>query len=202
MIVLVSGATRYPRDEKVGHLIVPRQWNTEDSLDLQPGRWAMDNGGFIGFDEGAFVRMLEEFAHIDGCLFAAAPDKVGDFAATLKRWGFWSRLIRGLRLPVAFVAQDGLQPYRMPWDELDALFVGGTDAYKESAEAASLMGYAKALGKWVHVGRVNGRRRYALMLKSGADSIDGTGFSMYPDANIPKAEQWRTRTLQQPALIE
>lgn len=201
--MLVSGATTFPRTETVGHLIVPRQWNKRILVELQAHPHipaAFDNGAFVGFEEGAYVRMLEKFAAVPRCLFAAAPDFVGDFAATLDRWPFWSRLIRGLGLPPAFVAQDGLQAERMPWDEMGALFIGGTDAFKEGPDAASLMAYAQARGIHVHVGRVNGRRRYAMMLRSGADSIDGTGFSMAADTNIPKAAEWHDSTLAQPQL--
>lgn len=184
----------------MGHLVVPRQWNLADALDLQPGRWAMDNGAFIGFEEGAFVRMLEKFADKPGCLFVTAPDFVGDASSTLVRWPFWSRLIQGLGLPPAFVAQDGLTEDRVPWSEMGALFIGGSTAYKESAEARTLCGIAQAKGIWVHWGRVNGKRRYELALKAGAQSIDGTGFSMYPDTNIPKAAAWLDEIQQQPEL--
>ena len=189
MLLLVSGATSYPRSATVGHLIVPRQWNVH--LDLHPHRWAMDNGAFTGFDEGAFVRMLEKFAARPGCLFATCPDVVADAAATLARWPFWSRLVRGLGLPPAFVAQDGLDPGRVPWEEIGALFIGGSTAYKESRDVAALMAYAKARGLWTHWGRVNGRRRYGLAATVGCDSIDGSGFSRFPETVIPQAAQWQ-----------
>lgn len=191
--MLVSGATRFPRGNRVGHLVVPKQWNLPASLDLRPGEWAMDNGCFNGLDEGAFVRMLEAYDGYQdrGPLFVTAPDKVGDAAWTLSRWPFWSRLIRGLGWPVAFVGQDGLTPDRVPWGELDALFIGGTTAWKVGAEARTLCGYAKARGKWVHWGRVNGQRRFKLAEEAGCDSIDGTGFSRHPDVNIPKVDEWR-----------
>lgn len=200
MLLLVSGATRHRRSETVGHLIVPRQNALADSLDLQPGRWAMDNGAFSGFDEGAFVRMLERFHRAPGCLFVTAPDVVADAAATRDRWVFWSRLLRGLGLPPAFVAQDGLEPHQVPWSDMGALFIGGSTAYKESPAALSLIGVAKARGMWAHVGRVNGQRRYRLMLMAGADSVDGSSFSIAPDTNIPLAEEWRAAEGAQPRL--
>ena len=166
--MLLSGATLYPRDERIGDLIVPRSWALPESYTLAPGRWAMDNGAFNGFDPGAFMRMLERFADRPGCLFVTAPDVVGDAAATLAAWRFWSRVIGGLGLPVAFVAQDGLTAERVPWDDMAALFIGGSTDYKESAEVVSLMAYAKARGMWVHWGRVNGRRRYAMAKRTGA----------------------------------
>lgn len=200
MLLLVSGATTYPRGADVGELVVPRQWSLSALERLEPGRWAIDNGAFSGFDEGAFVRTLERFAGRPGCLFVTAPDVVGDAAATLARWPFWAQLIRGLGHAPAFAAQDGLTDDRVPWPELGALFIGGTTAFKESAAATALCGIARAKGIWVHWGRVNGRRRYALAQKAGAQSIDGSGFSRYPDTNIPKADQWKTDSEQQPEL--
>lgn len=200
MLLLVSGATKYPRSETVGHLIVPRQNPARDALDLHPGRWAMDNGAFSGFDAGAFMRMLQRFQGKPGCLFVVAPDVVFDAAATLDNWTFWAPIVRAAGYPVAFVAQNGLQAEDVPWGEFAALFVGGDDAYKEGEEARSLCAYAKARGVWVHWGRVNGKRRYALALQAGVDSIDGTGFTWYPDTRIPMVDEWDKQIQQQPGL--
>lgn len=203
---MVSGATGFQRSATVGHLIVPKQWNDPATLDLQPGAWAMDNGAFSGFDEGAFVRMLQAYHpyHASqtyrGCRFVVTPDVVADAAATRARWPFWSLLLVGLGFAPAFVAQDGLQPEQVPWDEIGALFVGGSTDYKESAQVRTLCGYAKARGIWVHWGRVNGKRRYEMALKAGADSIDGTGFSMFPDTNIPLVDEWEQSIARQPEL--
>lgn len=201
MLVLVSGATRYPRDARVGHLVVPKQGNGLASLDLQPGRWAMDNGAFSGFDEGAFVRMLERFAAVPGCLFVSCPDVVADHASTMAKWPFWSRLLRGLGHRPAFVAQDGITPECVPWDEMGALFIGGSTEFKESEAARGLCGYAKSRGLWVHWGRVNSKRRYELALISGADSFDGTGFSMFPNTRIPMVNEWEQEIQKQPSLL-
>jgi hypothetical protein len=200
MLLLVSGATRYPRSDTVGDLIVPRARALADRLALRPGKWAMDNGAFSGFDERAYLRMLERFHDRPGCLFVTAPDVVGDAKATLALWPFWSRLIRGLGQPPAFVAQDGLTADRVPWAELGALFIGGSTSYKESHEARNLGGIARAKGVWLHWGRVNSKRRYELALKAGCQSIDGSGFSRFPDTNIPLADQWRAEIAAQPEL--
>jgi hypothetical protein len=203
MMLLVSGATRTPRSATVGHLIVPRQWNDPAALDLSVP-WAMDNGAFSGFEPGAYVRMLEAYQayQTSRCLFVTAPDVVGDAAATLARWPFWAQLLRGLGWVPAFVAQDGLTPDRVPnlAHGRGALFIGGTTAYKESADVRALCAYAKSRGIWVHWGRVNGKRRYELALKAGVDSIDGTGFSRYPAVNIPLVDAWDQAIQQQPEL--
>jgi hypothetical protein len=201
LLLLVSGATRTPRSDRVGHLIVPRARNRATQLNLQPRRWAMDNGARAGFDERAFLRMLETHMGHPGCLFVVAPDVVGDAKATLARWRFWSRLIRGLGWIPAFVAQDGLTSHTTPWSDLGALFIGGTTVFKESRVVRSLCGIAQARGLWVHWGRVNSRRRYALALKAGAQSFDGSGFSRWPDTNIPHVAQWHAAIRQQPELL-
>jgi hypothetical protein len=164
----------------------------------------MDNGAFSGFDVAAYIRMLGRFQPYQSamCKFVTAPDVVADAAATCDLWPFWSRLLRGLGWRPAFVAQDGLQPHMLP--ALDAgcgaLFIGGTTAFKESQYVRGLCGYARSRGIWVHWGRVNSRRRYALALKAGVDSIDGSGFSRYPNTNIPKVSQWDREIEQQPEL--
>lgn len=200
MLLLVSGATRHPRWDKVGHLIVPRQWNDPDSLDLRVGQWAMDNGCFVGLDPGAFMRMLYAFRQKLGCLFVTVPDAVADAAETRQLWNFWAPVVEATGFAPAFVAQDGLRQFEAPWDEMGCLFIGGSTEFKESTQVRDLCLTAKYRGIWVHWGRVNGKRRYELALKAGADSIDGTGFSMFPDTNIPLAEQWRAEIQQQPEL--
>jgi hypothetical protein len=39
-----------------------------------------------------------------------------------------------------------------------------------------------------------------LIEKAGADSFDGSGFSMYPDTRIPMVAEWRDALAQQPGL--
>lgn len=45
--------------------------------------------------------------------------------------------------------------------------------------AAAVIKAAKAIGKWVHVGRVNTPERWLYFDKLGADSVDGTGIAQY-----------------------
>ena len=206
MIVLVSGATTFQRSETVGTLVRPGSHNAADALDLTPGRWAMDNGAFGGaFDAGQYIDMLQDFHGRPGCVFVTAPDVIyksgiGNAAATRRIWPFWSALLGGLGYPPAFVAQDGLEPDQVPWASLATLFIGGSTSYKESSMVRGLCAYAKARGVWVHWGRVNSQRRYELAKMIGVDSIDGTGFSWYPDTNIPKVAAWDRAIDRQPSL--
>lgn len=189
--MFVSGATattiKYP---SVGELIVPGAGNAPDSLRLAPGMWAMDNGAYAGFDAAGFMAMLQRFHTLKGCRFVSAPDVVADGPATLDRWPFWAGVIRGAGFIPALVLQDGMLVSDVPWRELGAVFVGGSTEWKMGPQARDLMGYAKSRGLWVHVGRVNSRERTWAMFHRGADSFDGTGFSMFPDINIPKGLAW------------
>lgn len=204
MLLLVSGATKYPRSADVGTLVRPGSDNAADKLDLTV--WAGDNGGFgNGFDAGQFMDMLQDFYGRSGCLFVTAPDVIykngiGNAAATRRQWPFWSNVIRGAGFPPAFVAQDGLEAQQVPWDDMAALFIGGSTAFKESEAVRSLCAYAKARGIWVHWGRVNGKRRFELAQIAGADSIDGTGFTWFSDIRIPMVDEWKHEIHQQPEL--
>ena len=44
---------------------------------------------------------------------------------------------------------------------------------------------AKEKGKWLHMGRVNGRRRLRVAVHSGCDSVDGSSLSRFPRTWIP-----------------
>src|SRR4051812_23692588 len=70
--------------------------------------WCADNGCYSDkWDAVKWWRFLEDNAHAAAnCLFAVAPDVVGDAEATLARSAEWLPQIRELGYPAAFVAQD------------------------------------------------------------------------------------------------
>ena len=202
MIILVSGATRTVRRLRADHastlgeLIVPASGNWPS-----PGRtWACDNGAFSGFDEAKFVRMMERLRGIVGCRFVTAPDVVADSAATLVLFDAWESRIRERGYPVALVAQDGLVPGDVPWERIDALFIGGSTEWKLSVHARALVENAKRRGKWVHVGRVNTRKRMTRMMSWGVDSIDGTQWSRWADTHLARGLRHVERCLAQGKL--
>lgn len=155
---------------------------------LQPGMgnlppvgqpWAADNGRFSSpetYTDAAYLTWLSKRPYRDACLFATAPDVVGDAAATLALSEPMFEPIRAVGYRVALVAQDGLENLTefIPWDDFDALFIGGTTAWKLSEAAHELAAEAKRRGKWLHMGRVNSRRRVRLAQAMGCDSVDGT----------------------------
>lgn len=151
----------------------------------------------------------EVAARAHACLFVTVPDvlrwvtledgrriPIGDAEATLARYAGLVDVVRGAGLPAALVAQDGLDfdadgvyagAERVAWEDIDAVFVGGSDDYKLGEDAARLCREARRRGLWVHVGRVNSRKRAAIVADY-VDSVDGTLLAFGPAANWPRLE--------------
>lgn len=155
--------------------------------------WAADNGCFSPsgkpFDADRWFTWLSSLDPA-GALFAVAPDVVGDAVATLERSRPWLARIRQLGFPVAFVAQDGIENTTVPWGEFDALFIGGSTEFKLGLQARRAVAVAKALGKHVHMGRVNSKRRFDIATHWGCDSVDGTFLAFGPSVNLPRLLGW------------
>lgn len=184
------------RNGTLGFIDTPGQGRRDVKV---PGvKWCADNGCFndARFDEERWWKFLEDNRHaVSDCIFATAPDVMGDHEATIRRSRPWFAKIRGLGYPVAFVAQDGANPTNIPWGEFDVLFVGGTTGFKLGETARQIILEAKRRGIWVHVGRVNSRKRYLAFASSmygegGCDSCDGTYLVFGPDINLPKLLSW------------
>jgi hypothetical protein len=145
--------------------------------------------------------MLDKIEGQPDCLWVACPDVVADAAATLDLFQQWQPRLKGRNLPVALVAQDGLEKLRVPWSKLEALFIGGSTEWKEGDAARKLARRCKARGKLLHMGRVNSLRRIRLAAEFGCDSIDGSGFSMFPDTRIPKGLRWIEQSLREAVVV-
>jgi hypothetical protein len=172
----------------LGFIATPRQGNKRPA----GVTWCADNGCFSDkFDEGAWWAWLVANAgDAATCNFAVAPDVVGDAAATLERSRPWLGRMRELGYRVAFVAQDGIEATEVPWDEFDALFIGGSTEFKLGPIAEAAIAEAKARGKYVHVGRVNSKRRFDRFAELGVDSVDGTFLTFAPRQNIHRLLSW------------
>lgn len=160
---------------EVGQLLTPlTRYRLRDSA--RP--WAIDNGAFAQFDADAFLSLLKrEEHHRERCLFVTAPDVVGSARRTLEVFEHWKERLAGW--PIALACQDGQEHLPIPWGEIAAVFIGGSTNWKASDHAAHIIKAAKAIGKWVHVGRVNHPPRFEHFKKLGADSVDGTGIARY-----------------------
>lgn len=207
----------------IGLIDTPKQRNRPPALVI-PGRhaWGADTGiygeGYPGDDEW-FSWLSGHPLPRSTCLFATAPDVVGDAAATLERSAPWLGPVRGLGYLAAFVAQNGQEDLPVPWDLLDVLFLGGSPEckpcgyvrpalpefrkqthcpqcqhclteWKTSAAARRLTRQANALGKWVHMGRVNSLIRIQHAHRIECRSTDGTYLKHGPDKNLPKLAIW------------
>ena len=140
--------------------------------------FAIDNGAFVGFKPDAFTSLLErERDSRKLCRFVAVPDVVGSARRTLEVFEYWRYKLTGWNL--ALVAQNGQEDLSIPWEGIEAVFIGGDTKCKLSKSAADCVRAAKAMGKWVHAGRVNTPARFEYFEELGADSIDGTGLSRY-----------------------
>jgi hypothetical protein len=205
VLLLVSGATevmrRYRNAASIGWLLTPRNGNSMAAIKAADCFWAADNDCFQRLDRGAYLKMLRKVAGADKSklLFVTAPDVVADAGATLARFKLWLPVLRYYGLPPALVAQDGQEDLPVPWDELAALFIGGSTAWKMSVHAARLVREAKARGVHVHAGRVNTLRRYRYFDALGADSFDGSAFSKWSDKFVPWIIE-RTRH-HQPGMV-
>ncbi len=182
--------------EGIGFICTPRMGQTPPA-----GRvWAADNGRFSEpesySDEGfvAWLRGLDPSL----CLFATAPDVLGDHAATLELSLPMLPRIRAAGYRAAFVAQDGFDG--APWDELDAVFIGGTTEFKLGPQVPKIVAEARRRGKWAHMGRVNSYKRLRVAKIIGCQSADGTFLKYAPDHNTGRMQKWLSKLNRQPTI--
>lgn len=147
------------------------------------------------------------------CLFVTIPDvlrwieldgrriPIGEAEPTIERFHELAPHVRDFGLPAALVLQDGIEldgeqlvagDQSVAWSELDAVFVGGSDAFKLGPVAEGICRAARERGIWSHVGRVNSWKRIDLV-RDYADSVDGTFLGFGPEKNWPRLEGWLDR---------
>lgn len=185
MIVLLDNGQDLDQCEaelgcEVGQLLTPL---TRYRLRDPKRKWGIDNGGFAGFDEKAFLALLKREEHRrNQCLFVAAPDIVGAAQRTIELFGLWKPKLEGW--PVAFVCQDGQEHLPIPWNDIAAVFIGGTTNWKCSVHVEQIIKTAKIFGKYVHAGRVNSPQRFSHFEELGVDSCDGNGLGQYTHMRV------------------
>ena len=140
--------------------------------------YVLDNGAYAAFDAGrewdenAFEQLLTWAAAADiAPLWVAVPDVVADAVATLQQWDRWAEDIRARGFRAALVVQDGMTSADVRSAEPDAVFVGGSTAWKW----LWLWRFCDSHPR-VHVGRVNGYEPLLRCWRAGAESCDGTGW--------------------------
>lgn len=200
MLILVT--TAHPQalehqGDGFGRLVQPRHYSSIAKTAHAGIPWAADNDCFQGLDAPAYRKMLSAIAGLPGCLFVTVPDVVGDALATLGRFYDWRDEVAFTRQPLAFVLQDGQESHPVPWDDIGAVFVGGTTEWKLGAAAETLVAEARRRSKHVHMGRVNSRRRFDYARAIGCDSVDGSSFARFRNTWLPRALRWHREPLQQ-----
>ncbi len=204
MLLLVTQAhsTLEPHHTpSLGRLVQPRHFSTLEQTIRSGWRWAADNDCFQGLAPRRYLHMLDGLhaalveANDGECraerwrgrpLFVTVPDVVADARATAHQWTVWADAVRQRGLPLAYVAQNGCDHRNMspPWNEFDAVFIGGDTAWKLGPQARRIVSLCKEHGKHVHMGRVNTRRRLRYAETIGVDSVDGTGWARWRNAHL------------------
>lgn len=191
-------AVSYP--DRLGLIVTPRNANGPTYCACSGLPWAIDNGAWSGFNEKAFVRLLDRASGQPGLLWAVAPDVVADAKQTLAQWPWWVGVIRSRGIRAAFVLQDGQEEMELP--EADAFFVGGSTGWKLSQAACDLIGECHRRGRYVHVGRVNTQQRLQWAFDLKVDSVDGSIFSRMSDKFLLWGLRFLDRLENQPVLFK
>lgn len=163
--------------------------------------WAADNGCFARpelYTDDGYLAWLDALPR--NALFAAAPDVVADWSATVSRSAPMLARIKCLGFPAAIVLQDGASIETIPWSECDSVFIGGSTDWKLGSAVPGLIAEARRRGKWVHMGRVNSWRRLRVASAIGCESCDGNLAAFGPDRWSPMIRDWQRRISLEPML--
>jgi hypothetical protein len=191
---------------RLGRLVQPRARNDIGEVATSGAVWGADNDALAGLDPDAYLTMLDQIAAADrtNLRFVAVPDDAQmtpegprvTWVGTLALWRSWRQALVRRGLPAAIVLQDGATVATVPWEELRAVFVGGSDAFKTAPETRAILVEAGRRGVWRHVGRINTLDRY-WRLHGLFDSYDGSGFSRWPSRI-----DWFLRSMTQQRILE
>lgn len=222
-------------ERNIGLLAQPG--NSYDLLVKHYPYWAADNGCFAQGEDFQLEDYLQWLKRnqdqwlkrnqdqASSCLFATAPDFVGDMLRTWARSVDVLPELRAMGFPAALVGQNGLRyDYQtdslhvcrddrdptswggvvIPWDSFDWLFLGGDDRWKLSlVRQHTLVWAAKLHGKRVHMGRVNSYHRLQQAQWFGCDTADGTFLKFASRENqaagVTRLTAWLDKVWEMPA---
>lgn len=227
MRLMISGATKNVAPlaaneffrNYLGVMVTPNTGNSLDKVCELGLPWCVDNGAYDWreFNPDKYLRLLHQVAEAPTRpVFVVVPDQAPQqgetdhghlHACTAHLFQEWFKVLwqeKLDRLPLAFVAQNGMEyEDQVPWDQIEALFIGGDDDFKLGDFVMMyLIPEAKRQGKWVHMGRVNGGRRIRHAVMAGVDSVDGTSMSRFGNATILKFAAKTVLALQERQRVD
>jgi hypothetical protein len=163
----------------------------------QGGPWAGDLGALVNnsdlnvkmIDFAAVPEWLKKMeSYRETCLFIAGFDVLFDAQETLDAYHEFKDYFKGW--PLAYVAQNGAENLPIP-DDCAAVFIAGTTEWKESHEAITVIQQAQAMGKHIHIGRVNWWRRYQIFAAlPGSENFTFDGNRQAFDGTDNAIEAW------------
>ena len=162
-------------------------------------KYGIDNGAWTSFQKGepfdvdAFAGLVKKMGA--GADWIVAPDIVMGGMESLEKSVSWLPILEGIA-PILIPVQNGMtaEDLRPLVGPSVGIFVGGDTEWKESS--MPIWGRLKReTGCYLHVGRVNTRRRILLCHLAGADSFDGTSGSRYAKTIEPLSAAISQQTL-------
>ncbi len=134
------------------------------------------------------------------CIFVAGFDIVGDALSSLEAYEEFGNYFTSFGWPWAYVAQNGAEDLPIPAD-CCAVFIGGDTNWKESAQAVSVIKRAQAMGKHIHIGRVNWGRRYKMFrVLTGSEDFTCDGTRQRFDGAGKTIKAWKLLEAQPPLV--
>lgn len=170
--------------------IMQTAWTGNNTLDIDRLQkpWVCDNGFFARPDFDRFKTLCCNVAGMRNLEWVAVPDVVGNARATIKSWNLWRPWMEYMRLPLAFVLQDGIRLSECP--PAVAYFIGGSTKFKLSPETALLARQLRDRGAKIHMGRVNTLSRLVYAHSIGCDSVDGSSMARWSKTYLRWFCQW------------
>lgn len=183
---------------EIGQLVTPAP-----GYSYRGGMWAGDCSGYGGVNVPRWRAIVKrQLPFIDKCIFQVVPDAAMSARRTRELFDYFRPELQGW--PRAYVTQNGQENIEIPWNEIEALFIGGDDTHKDGPEGYSCAKAAIAREKHLHFGRVNGQVRVAKIVEAFGwyprFSIDGSGISQYSHMRLKLGKAIRNEG-EDPALF-